>query len=212
MKVITIMTVLATIAVNRLEAAVLYTFSENASGVQLGYSGSLDTSGLRTQAALSAEGTYIDILGVAAPGQQLYDFQNFQRSPLLPELRGVSSQFSADDISFSWNLDTLDRRYYAPSAWGDTFGFYIFERSGIYVTWLNLPFGYISESPINGGMVFEGETLSSMELSPSESFRVFLPGGENISGVVVVPEPQFVLPFVLATLGTLGFRCRRQPS
>jgi hypothetical protein len=50
----------------------------------------------------------------------------------------------AENISFSWHLDTSARRYDASSGFGDTFGFYIFERSGIYVTLMNLPWGYVS--------------------------------------------------------------------
>ena len=65
---------------------------------------------------------------------------------------------------------------------------------------MNLPYGYISDAPITGGMYFPGQTLSSMGLGVTESFQVFLPGNEVISGVVV-PEPQSYLLMVLGGLG-----------
>ncbi len=94
------------IAFNRIEAGVLYTFSETASGVQLTYSGSLNTSGLNQQAGLIATGSYINILGADITGQILYDFENFQPSPLLPGLLGAASEYSADNISFIFLSET----------------------------------------------------------------------------------------------------------
>ena len=187
MRIITVIFISLSIAVNEIEAAMLYTFSETAAGVELTYSGSLNTSSLNFQGGLGAIGRYVDILGEIVPGQRLYDFQNFRPSPEQPAFEGVSFRFSADNISFSWNLDTVVRRYDASSGFGDTFGFYIFERSGIYVTWMNLPWGYVSGSSITGGVLFAGETLSSMGLIPGESFQIFLPGQQTISGVVIAP-------------------------
>src|SRR6266568_4391889 len=180
------------IAFNRIEAGVLYTFSETASGVQLTYSGSLNTSGLNQQAGLIATGSYINILGADITGQILYDFENFQPSPLLPGLLGAASEYSADNISFSWNLPTTSRHFFTLLGFGDTFGFYIFKRDQSYFTWMNLPWLYVSGAPINGGMLFAGESLSSMGLSRTQSFQVFLPGLETISAIVLPVGPRVV--------------------
>jgi len=147
LKTIVVTTVIFFVGAHEPEAAMLHTFSDTPAGVQLSYSGSLNTSGLNAQAGLSASSRYIDILGVVVPGQQLYDFENFRPSPLIPELPGVASQFSANNISFSWNLTASARHYNASSAYGDTFGFYIFGSSGSYTTWMNLPFTYTSDLP-----------------------------------------------------------------
>jgi hypothetical protein len=211
MKALTITAVLAITTVCELNASVTYTFSENQSGVQLSYAGSLNTSGFAFQGGLSSSApySYIDILGVSVPGQQLYDFQNFQSSSLNPDLAAVSYRFSADNISFAWNLAPTSRHYDTPSGYGDSFGFYIFGQSGSYATWMNLPYGYVSGSTINGGMLFEGETLASMGLTENESFHVFLPGNESIAGVVIVPEPQPMAFCVVAALVALQWRRKR---
>ena len=188
MKVITVIVVSLAILANETAAEMRYVFSETADGVELTYSGSLNTSNLSFQGGLGANGRYIDILGEIVPGQQLYDFQNFRPHPEQPALEGVSFRFMAENISFAWNMNTAAQRYNASSGFGDTFGFYIFERSGIYVTWMNLPWGYISGNSITGGVLFAGQTLSSMGLTPEESFQVFLPGNETISGSVLAPE------------------------
>ena len=90
MKTIAILAAIIFTSTQRLEASILYTFADTPSGVRLDYTGSLNTLALEFQGGLTANGTYIDILGVVAPGQQLYDFQNFRPSPLLPVFPGVS--------------------------------------------------------------------------------------------------------------------------
>jgi hypothetical protein len=193
-------------------AAVIYTFTESTEAVTLSYTGSINTAALSLQGGLSADDRFIDILGVGAqPLQMVFEFQNFQHGAEIPPppYTGVSTRYSADDITFNLNLTFTARRYYPTSATGDTFGFYVFQRSGQYFTWLNVPFLYASGDPIAGSMTFAGQSFASMGLTPGESLKLFLPGNESVS-VIVVPEP--VLLPAIAAAGSMILRRRRGDS
>jgi hypothetical protein len=186
-------------------ASILYTFSESSEGVQLAYTGSLRTSALSFQGTLSSAvpRNFISFNGNSPWTGGLYDFQNVRPSLLKPEYPGpyVRYRFMAENTSFSWNLCALANYYEGSSTYGDTFGFYLYQQmDGSYTTWMYLPYRYISETTFSGGMFFAGQTLSSMGLEPGESFQVFLPENEIISGSVV-PEPQSICFIVLAGLG-----------
>jgi hypothetical protein len=192
----------------RLEASVLYQFADAPGGVQLTYSGSINTSVFSDQGGLGSNARFIDINGVDQPSQPLgpilYEFENFQPSPLYP-FPGDGERLRADGISYSWNMTTAQQQYTVTSAYGDTFGFYIYRYLDHLTVYVNVPVPYTSGAPINGGMFFAGQTLSSMGLSTDESFQVFLPGNQTISGIVV-PEPGAPLILLLAVGCFLGRR------
>lgn len=195
------------------KAAVTYTFSEQNGAVVAAYSGQLNTSGLSFQGGLSYSDRYADILGIVTVGQSIIEIQNAQPLPVgqHPSYLGTSFRYSAENISFNLGMNFQQRRYNAPNSVGDTFGFYIFERSGSYSTWLNLPWQYISGNAISGEMRFEGESFNSMGLESFEAFTVFLPGGELIVGRVV-PEPSLGILVMFALSFTLTCRTRQAIS
>lgn len=188
------------------QADMTYNFSESVSGVTLSYSGSLNAGALSFQGGLSSGARYIDIYGQVTPGQQIIEFQNMQDSRH-PSYAGSSFRYSAYDISFDLNMNFDQRRYYPDDTSGDTFGFYIFEQLGVYKTWMNLPYSYVSGDAITGEMVFEGETLAAMGLDDDEWFEVYLPGDQMIRGQVI-PEPASAA--MIGIVGGLGVLIRRR--
>lgn len=169
-----------------LNAALVLTFAEDSGGVSLSYSGQLNTSGLQFQGALTYSQRFFDI-----DGDQIIEFQNAQPRPTGQHsaFLGTSFRYSADNITFNLQLDLNGLPYLATAATGDTFGFYIFERSGEFITWMNLPYDYVSNSPIQGELRFDGQSFSSMGLETDEEFLMSLPGGETVAIQVQVPEP-----------------------
>jgi len=203
-KIISSVLLLSAISIGRLDASMIYTFAEDGAGVEVNYSGSLNTSIFAPQGAVTADERYINI---PAGNFTVCDFENYQPSSLLPGFSGVSSVFSADSVTFSFNLDPLPNVFDASSSGGDTFGFDVFYYAGPYRAVINVPFEYISGSPINGSMYFTGETLSSMGIQADGGFEVYLPDGETISGIVV-PEPRCVVLLAIGLLAVIGSRCR----
>lgn len=190
------------------QAVVTYTFADTAGGVVLNYTGGLNISALSFQGGLSSIARYVDIQGAnPAVGHQMYEFQNMQYSSYYPGLPASSFRYSASGITFDWMMSLTKPQYAPTSSTGQTFGFYIFKQGSSYVTWMNLPPGYVSGSPITGSQTFAGETLASMGLLESETFLVNLPGGESIKGQVV-PEPSIPLLAGWAGLTLLGIRRR----
>ena len=186
-------------------AAVILTFAGDSEGVSLAYTGQLDVSGLQFQGGLVYSDRFFDI-----HGDQIIEFQNAQPLPegQHPSYLGTSFRYSADNISFILSLDVNGLPHYATAATGDTFGFYIFERSGAFTTWMNLPYGYVSGNPIQGELRFGGESFESMGLEPGEHFAMYLPGGESIE-IQVVPEPSLGISLTLAGL-SLSVATRRR--
>jgi hypothetical protein len=176
---------LISMSVGELYANVFYTFSENSVGVQVSYSGSLDTSLLTPQGGLSHGLTYVEI---APSGFTVINISNFQPSPLMPELPSVGLQFSADGVTFSIDPSAILNRQYASSASGDTFSFLVFDYVGSYRSVLCVPWAYVSSTEFSGDMFFQGATFSSLGIRPDQGFQINLPGGQTISGIVV-PEP-----------------------
>jgi hypothetical protein len=195
MKATAVLALVICIGALKLEASVVYTFSDGPSGVQLAYSGSLNTAALDFQGGLTANGISINTSGA---GDVPYEFENFQ-----PSSSGSSYRYVVNDISYSWNLATTPSGISASSGYGETFGFYFY--TGNDTTWLNLPFDYTSGAPITGGMLFAGQTLASMGLNTTESFEVFLPGNQIISASVT-PEPAPAFLMLSGLMGVVGFR------
>jgi len=185
-----------------LNAAVTLIFSEKSEGVSLSYTGQLLTNGLQFQGGLAYNGRFLDI-----NGSQIIEFQNAQPLPIgqHPSFQGTSFRYSADNITFNLQLDLVNLPALASSASGDTFGFYIFERSGQFITWMNLPWQYVSGSPIQGELKFAGESFESMGLEQGEQFRMVLPGGESVA-IQVVPEPSTLMLFAAAVTITASRR------
>jgi hypothetical protein len=213
MKAILTIVVFSCLMFTPASAVVTYTFREDGDDVVATYSGSLQTSLLSFQGALTYSRRYVDILGIVQAGQMIIEFENAQ--PLAvgqhPSYLGTSFRYSANNITYDMDMDFAVRRYLAPNSTGDTFGFYVFEQSGQFVTWINVPYQYVSGTPIDGEMRFEGETLLSMGLEESETFTIFLPGGESIVGEVV-PEPNtMILAGLAAGLSAIRRRRPRAP-
>lgn len=190
-------------------AAVTYTFRQDGPDIVASYSGSLQTTLLSFQGGLTYSGRFVDIFGFVQDGETVIEFQNAQPLDIgqHPQHQGTSFRYSADNISYDLQMNFRERSFQAPNSTGDTFGFYIFSRSTGLAALVNVPFQYVSGTPIEGEMRFEGETLDSMGLEVSETFKVFLPGGEFIAGQVV-PEPTAVS---FAGLALIGSALRRRP-
>lgn len=200
---------IAAAALGNAEAVVTYTFTETPTGVRLSYTGTINTSGLSFQGGLSDSARYIDIQGASpAPGHQMYEFQNMQFSSYYPDLPVSSFRYSATGITFDWRLSLAIPKYVPTASDGQTFGFYIFARDGGYTTWMNLPAGYVSGEAITGSQTFAGQTFATMGLTLDETFQVFLPGNEQIVGVVAVPEPGTLALCGCAGLVLSGMRRR----
>lgn len=190
------------------DAAVILTFSEYVGGVRAAYAGQMDTTSLNFGGGLTFDDRFFDV-----DGDRTIEFQNAQPSPQgqHPAYLGTSFRYSAENFTFDLQLDLAEPPYFATSAFGDTFGFLIFERLGEFNTRINLPHDYVSNSSIQGELRFDGESFVSMGLEPGERFQMSLPGGESIAIQVAIPEPESGALIALSLL--LGaFRRRRRRS
>ncbi len=150
----------------------VYAFSELDTGVQLTCSGSLNPGGMEFGGNFSDPGSYIDV-------DSFYVCY-------IQKAGGFFSDYVTQQASWSWRFNLKPGFYSAyNSSWGDSFGLTIFAQTVV----VDVPFQYAPGTPIDGGMLFQGETLASMAISPGDGFEVDLPGGDRIRGVVVIPEP-----------------------
>jgi hypothetical protein len=150
----------------------VYSFSQIDTGVQLTCSGILNPGGMEFGGDFYDEGRYIDV--------DTFSVCRIQSA------QGFFSDYVTQEASWSWHFNLTPGFYSAyDSSWGDSFGLTIFAQTVV----VDVPFQYAPGKPINGGMLFQGKTLASMGISPSDSFEVDLPGGDTIRGIVVVPEP-----------------------
>jgi hypothetical protein len=152
-------------------SGLVYTFSQIDTGVQLTCSGNLNPGGMEFGGYFTDDGSYINATSYTTCYIQYAE--------------GFFSTYDTQQASVSWQFNFKPGFYSAYySSWGDFFGLRIFAQTVVVV----VPYQYTPGTPINGGMLFQGETLASMGISLSDSFEVDLPGADTIRGTVV-PEP-----------------------
>ena len=108
--------------------------------------------------------------------------------------------------SFAGPFGTSTNFFSSPSSVsGDDF--FIWGNSGNNEQ-VGVPVGYISGSAINSGMVFSGNTIAGLTMTPG-TYIYTIPNDTITLNITAVPEPE-AYAMMLAGLGLLGFTARRR--
>ncbi|WP_146204902.1 hypothetical protein [Jannaschia seohaensis] len=169
----------------------VFSISEETSGVEMNYSGEIDLTGLVFLG--SGAGSVAGL--------------NSSTGTLVNQVGPFDSYVPGAPVSFGTGGLTV-----ASSATGDVFGLV----DGVDVAGqdeLQLPVGYVSGAPISGSFSFAGASFTSLGLTSGTSFLNTLSNGDTIRidvGISAAVPLLATLPLLLAGIGAIGWAARRR--